>query len=57
MMGLGFSLIGMLFCLFGTVLFVAVAFFGIRYFLDYTGHGRSDGRGGVRSPNYDHVGA
>ena len=57
MMGLGFSFIGMLFCLFGAVLLVALTFFGIRYFLDYTGHGPSDGPGGVRSPDYDHVGA
>ena len=56
MMGFGVSAVGVLFCLLGTVVVLAVAFFGIRYFLDYAGHGRRDSRGGPWSGDYEQVG-
>lgn len=57
MIPLGFWFVGSLFCLFGTVAFVVLAFFGIRYFSDYTGPDHSPDRGWHRPPAYEDIDA
>ena len=57
MMPLGFWFVGMLFCLFGTALFVVLAFFGIRYFLNYTGPDHTTDRDQHRRPDHEDIDA
>ena len=57
MMPLGLSVVGILFCLLGLAVLVAVLFFGVRYFIDYTGHGPGGERGWSRLDGRDGVSA
>ena len=57
MMTAGFWFVGMLFCLFGAVLFVVLAFFGIRYLLDYTAPDHAADRDWRRPPAYEDIDA